>query len=312
MRKILLVILSIAVLGALTAWAGEGLRLREVMRGLEADMQAIMRGISRGDMKSVESWARAIAGHEKPPMEERKKIAAFLKEDAGSFQKADAKVHDTALRLAEAARKGDRKAVVETYGALLDGCVNCHSRYRAPIVKHFYAGEAAVSLGKDRKAALMAEAMEVVKRFASRLKPEMKKAMKSGGPVNAIRVCSVMAPAIAREVSRETGWKIRRVSLRPRNPGTATPDAWEEKVLRRFDERRAKGEDAAGMVYGEVVDGRFRFMKAQKVVPLCLKCHGANIAPEVKKVLSERYPDDKATGYGLGDVRGAFSLSKGL
>ncbi len=32
--------------------------------------------------------------------------------------------------------------------------------------------------------------------------------------------------------------------------------------------------------------------------------HGANVAPEVKAVLDETYPADKATGYSVGDLRG--------
>jgi len=46
-----------------------------------------------------------------------------------------------------------------------------------------------------------------------------------------------------------------------------------------------------------------------KVIPtaeVCLKCHGSTLAPGVDKVLSELYPQDKATGYKKGDIRGAF------
>jgi hypothetical protein len=35
-------------------------------------------------------------------------------------------------------------------------------------------------------------------------------------------------------------------------------------------------------------------------------------AAEVKKKIQMHYPHDKATGYSLGQVRGAFSLSKTL
>ena len=39
----------------------------------------------------------------------------------------------------------------------------------------------------------------------------------------------------------------------------------------------------------------------------CLACHGAaeTIAPAVTEVLAARYPNDRATGYALGDMRGA-------
>jgi hypothetical protein len=50
-------------------------------------------------------------------------------------------------------------------------------------------------------------------------------------------------------------------------------------------------------------------MQAQGVEPLCLVCHGKGLSDEVKATLEEYYPDDLATGYSLGQVRGAISVS---
>ena len=44
----------------------------------------------------------------------------------------------------------------------------------------------------------------------------------------------------------------------------------------------------------------------------CLACHGKAITPQVLEQLDARYPDDRARGYGAGEIRGAFSLSKTL
>ena len=159
---------------------------------------------------------------------------------------------------------------------------------------------------------LKKEAVEIVMKFGGTLKPQLKQALESGGPVNAIEVCSKKAPEIAQQLSSETGWSVKRVSLKPRNSKSAIPDAWEEKVLKEFDERQAKGESADTIAKGEIVDGRFRFMKAQGVEAVCLNCHAADIKPEVADALKKHYPDDKARGYSLGQIRGAFSLSKDL
>ncbi|MBI3082695.1 MAG: DUF3365 domain-containing protein, partial [Gemmatimonadetes bacterium] len=42
----------------------------------------------------------------------------------------------------------------------------------------------------------------------------------------------------------------------------------------------------------------------------CLACHGdpATFIPEVRAVLAQRYPEDRATGYAVGDLRGAVSV----
>lgn len=162
------------------------------------------------------------------------------------------------------------------------------------------------------EAQLKQEAIGIVKRFGGSLKPELKKAMQSGGPVNAISVCADRAPSIAQQLREDTGWYVRRVSLKARNAATAIPDAWEKKVLQQFDQRQANGESADKMAFAEVVDGRFRFMKAQGVEGVCLNCHAAEIKPEVAAALKETYPDDQARGYTLGQIRGAFSLAKDL
>ena len=168
-------------------------------------------------------------------------------------------------------------------------------------------------LGADTidKAALKKEAISIVKEFGGTLKPELKKALKSGGPAHAIQVCSQTAPDIAQRLRNESGWYIKRVSLKNRNR-TAVPDAWERKVLEQFDKRQAGGESAEKMAYAEVVDGRFRFMKAQGVEAVCLNCHAAEVSAEVEAALKAKYPEDKARGYSLGQIRGAFSLAKDL
>ena len=162
------------------------------------------------------------------------------------------------------------------------------------------------------KAALKNEAISIVKQFGGSLKPELKKAIKAGGPAQAISMCSEKAPAIAQRLRNDTGWYLKRVSLKPRNNQTAIPDAWETKVLQQFDQRQANGESAEKMAFAEVVDGKYRFMKAQGVEAVCLNCHGADIKPETEAALKEKYPQDKARGYTIGQIRGAFSLAKNL
>jgi hypothetical protein len=51
-------------------------------------------------------------------------------------------------------------------------------------------------------------------------------------------------------------------------------------------------------------------MRPLIAVPVCLNCHGPGetINPEVRKVLSARYPEDQATGFQDGDLRGAISV----
>ncbi|MCW8909429.1 MAG: DUF3365 domain-containing protein [Gammaproteobacteria bacterium] len=151
----------------------------------------------------------------------------------------------------------------------------------------------------------------VVKQFMGQLKGELQNAMKSGGPSNAIDVCNKTAPLIAKNLSDKYGWKVARTSLKTRNAANE-PDVWEAKVLNMFEERKSKGEDVKSMAYSEAIEvkGRkyFRFMKAIPTGEVCLKCHGNNVAPELTAKIKEIYPDDQATGFELGDIRGAFTI----
>ncbi|MCW8832603.1 MAG: DUF3365 domain-containing protein [Colwellia sp.] len=160
--------------------------------------------------------------------------------------------------------------------------------------------------------ALKSEAISIVKQFGGILKPKLKQALSEGGVSHAIKVCSVEAPLIAKMLSEKTQWQVKRVSLKARNNKTAKPDHWEASVLKAFNQRQSQGESAKTMAKVEMTDNQFRFMKAQGVAPLCLTCHGTKLTDEAKNALKKYYPEDQATGYSLGEIRGAFSLTKNL
>ena len=68
------------------------------------------------------------------------------------------------------------------------------------------------------------------------------------------------------------------------------------------------------MEYFEVVEEggqkSFRYMKAIPTAGLCLTCHGAVIDPALEQELKSLYPQDKARGFEVGDIRGAFTIEQ--
>jgi cytochrome c553 len=172
-------------------------------------------------------------------------------------------------------------------------------------------------------AAIADEAMEaninegkgIIKAFAGDLKDELKKGMKEGGPAKALQVCNTVAPHIAEAHSQMSLWNVARTSLKVRSTDNA-PDAWETAVMKEFESRKAAGEDPMKLLKAEVVEeqGRkvFRMMKAIPTAEVCTKCHGSEIDPKLEAKLNELYPEDKARGYKVGDLRGAFTLKKPL
>lgn len=164
---------------------------------------------------------------------------------------------------------------------------------------------------------LLTDARKVAGAVPPKLLDVLNTQIAKDGPASAVAVCNEKAPQMAKAASEQSGWAIRRVSVRNRNP-KAVPDAWELAALEDFDRRAAAGEKPASLEkYGAVEDaGRkeYRYMKALPVQQICLACHGSSekISAEVSERLNALYPADKATGYAIGQIRGAITLRKAL
>jgi hypothetical protein len=148
-------------------------------------------------------------------------------------------------------------------------------------------------------------------RLGKQLKSELVSAMQSSGPTGAVRVCNERAPEIASELSGDA-LRVGRTALRVRNPANA-PDAFERDVLERFAARIEKGADPASLVHREVreTDGRRigRWMKAIPMQPECTACHGTAVAESLAATIDRLYPEDRATGFEIGELRGAFTVT---
>lgn len=128
-------------------------------------------------------------------------------------------------------------------------------------------------------------------------------AMSAGGPARAIEVCSREARSIADEVGERHGVRIGRTASRLRNPQNLPPEWAKESLLGEPQERVHVTLEAGG-------DG-FLFPIFLKVQ--CLACHGPReqIAPAVLDELHRLYPEDQATGFEEGALRGWFWVEVG-
>jgi hypothetical protein len=182
------------------------------------------------------------------------------------------------------------------------------------------AGVATASIGATAAdlPEISVEAESLANRYQSELQAKLQAAIANGGPVNAITVCRDEAPAIASRLSRESGWQLKRVGTRVRNPASGAPDEWEQRQLADFQRRLAAGTPAGALTVLTTVDeprGRaVRYFRPIMTAPLCLTCHGAADAQpgELRAALQLHYPHDAATGYAAGELRGALSLRRGL
>lgn len=167
-------------------------------------------------------------------------------------------------------------------------------------------------------AALTADTKRTVLPVVPKVVNAMQEAVAEKGVAEAIPVCKEQAPRLIQELKAATGWSIRRVSQKLRNPERATPDAWEQAVLAEFDQRAAAGEKPEALEKSAIVDdgGRatFRYMKALPVADVCLNCHGPadGLDPGVRAMLQATYPRDQAVGYARGQIRGALTVKRPL
>jgi len=117
-----------------------------------------------------------------------------------------------------------------------------------------------------------------------------------GGHALAINVCREEAPRIAAAVGREKGVKIGRTSFKLRNAENVAP-IWTRLLLRDFPEEPR---------YGVARDGRLGAVLPIHVSTNCLTCHGssAEVPDDVRAAINLVYPNDAATGFADGDLRG--------
>jgi hypothetical protein len=148
---------------------------------------------------------------------------------------------------------------------------------------------------------------------------KLKSAMSTDGPVAAVSVCKESAPAIARQLSIANDAKVTRVGTRVRNQNMGIPNAWQKEALTQFEARLSQGEKAADIEYWQVADNghgksELRYAKAISVQPQCLSCHGSaqDIAAPLAEKLRIEYPNDQATGYSVGQLRGAVVVTRPL
>ncbi|MGE0441833.1 MAG: DUF3365 domain-containing protein [Gemmatimonadales bacterium] len=175
------------------------------------------------------------------------------------------------------------------------------------------SGREAAPAGPD--SAAVAGARAAAGRLATGLMGRLVVALDSGGPTAAIGYCADSAQALTAALQTE-GFVVRRVGTRIRNLGNG-PDSLEAAVLARFAERLARGEPLPAdttLIETGPAGRTLRVLKPVLVAEPCLACHGdpATFAPVVSATLADRYPADRATGYRIGELRGAVSVRRPL
>jgi hypothetical protein len=141
------------------------------------------------------------------------------------------------------------------------------------------------------------------------LATRLQQAIADSGVIHAVRYCNLAAYPITDSMSRYHRALIRRTSPKFRNAANA-PTAREREVLAAYLGIHLAGTPVAPMVKAAGPDS-VDFFAPILTQALCLNCHGIpgkTLLPEVNMKIKALYPEDLATGFSEGDLRGMWSI----
>ncbi len=130
-----------------------------------------------------------------------------------------------------------------------------------------------------------------------------------GGLPAVLNFCHDNALKLTDSMSSVYHVKIKRTSHKLRNPYNA-PDENEKKVLNAYLSLMEKSEKPQAVVKKDE-KGNVHFYAPIFIKQDCMKCHGEpgkDIPEKVYKMIKEKYPEDQATGFKVGDLRGIWDI----
>lgn len=163
--------------------------------------------------------------------------------------------------------------------------------------------------GKTDENKYLTEGKTIATETFKALSSELKGALARGGVPEAISYCNIQAMPITDSLSDVYNAKIKRTSLKVRNPKNA-PDSLELAILKEYRSKFRNGDSLHPKIL-PAGDQEVLFTAPIMLKPLCLNCHG-EIGKQIQDtsyaIIKKHYPDDQATGYAAGDLRGMWSI----
>ncbi len=169
---------------------------------------------------------------------------------------------------------------------------------------------AATLLNATTNEEIKREAKYAIAKLQTTLQTQLKANLKKGGPLQAANFCARKAQAITHEINvsfaKET--TVHRTSLNYRNSENS-PKSDEREVLEAMQKDFDAGKALPNLIVKKIYDDTYKVYQPIYINKgVCLKCHGdiSTLDKNAYSVIKENYPNDKATGYKMGDLRGAF------
>lgn len=134
-------------------------------------------------------------------------------------------------------------------------------------------------------------------------------AIDTHGFEGAVDFCSLRAIPITDSISTSQHMRIKRISHKARNQNNEA-SALEKYIIAQY---ALEQEINKTPIVLSGADGYTFYAPIYIAGPLCLNCHG-NISSEISQPISEKinqkYPNDKATGFKLNEIRGLLRIKE--
>lgn len=165
-------------------------------------------------------------------------------------------------------------------------------------------------LSEKEKQTYIAKGKEIGKATVKKLGSNLMENMKKGGPQQAIPFCNAKANPLTKEMADKYNVSIKRTSHKIRNENN-NPNEIEENIIKQYLESITKGEKLKPIIEKDK-NGKVHFYAPIKLEGKCLACHGVigkQISSKTDSILKVLYPNDKATGFKIGDLRGIVNIT---
>ncbi len=165
-------------------------------------------------------------------------------------------------------------------------------------------------LSAEVQAATAERGKAIIAETSSLLSSNLQAAIQQGGVSNALPFCSLVASPLTAGLGGKHGVTIRRVTHKARNPADRA-DASELAILKRFEAALTGTNPPPPLVTNWAGAAVTFFAPIVLNNEICLKCHGEpgkDISAENFALIQRLYPQDEATGFKLGQLRGAWRI----
>lgn len=166
------------------------------------------------------------------------------------------------------------------------------------------------SLSEKEKQEYANKGNEISQASFKALSEKLTEQMKMGGPAKAIPFCNVEAMSLTKQLSEEFNVTIKRTSDKLRNQENK-PSEREQEIINNYQKLISEKQEITPIA--EVDDNNNKHYYAPiKLKANCLACHGIVdefVSVKTDSIIKSLYPNDKATGYNEGDLRGIWSIT---